>query len=330
MLLVLNGKEVRQALPMSDAIEGMKIAFGQLSAGETAVPLRSHLDIPQKNGVALVMPAFLPESGALTVKVVSVFPENRRQGLPVINGMVLVLDVETGRPLTILEGSSLTAIRTGAASGAATDLLARRDATTVAIIGSGVQARTQLEAVCCVRDIRKVWVYSPNREHAADFAIEMAGRGRIPTAVSMTIDAETAVRQADIICTATNSSTPVFDGNAIRPGTHINGVGSFTPQMQEVDATTVRRAWVVVDSREAMLEEAGDLLIPLQRGEIENAHIRAELGEIVNGTQPGRTSDAQITFFKSVGVAVQDAIAARIALDNAKKQNLGIKIRDWI
>ena len=275
------------------------------------------------------MPAFLAESDALTVKVVSVFPENRRRGLPVIYGVVLVLDVETGRPLTILEGSSLTAMRTGAASGAATDLLARQDASTVAIIGSGVQARTQLEAVCCVRDIRQVWVYSPNRQHAERFVAETVGRGKMPTAVSIAVDAETAVQQADIICTATNSSTPVFDGNAIRPGTHINGVGSFTPQMQEVDTTTVQRAWVVVDSREAMREEAGDLLIPLQRGEIDNAHIRAELGEIINGTRSGRTSDTQITFFKSVGVAAQDAIAARIAFDNAKKENLGLEIRDW-
>lgn len=308
---------------MAEAIAGMKTAFAQLSAGRADVPLRSRIEVPDRQGVSLFMPAYLPQSGDLAVKVASVFPKNANKNEPVIYATVLVLDTDTGRPLAFMEGSSLTAIRTGAGSGAATDLLARAEAEIAAIIGSGVQARTQLEAVCTVRPIRQVRVYSPTPGHASRFAQEMAGRGSIPDTIEAVADADTAVRDADVVCAATTSSTPVFSGKALKPGAHVNGVGSFTPQMQEVDVETIRRALVVVDSRAAVLAEAGDLLVPLQNGEIEESHIHAELGEIVNGTRPGRTDPQQVTYFKSVGVAVQDASAARIALDGAIDADLG-------
>jgi ornithine cyclodeaminase len=238
----------------------------------------------------------------------------------------MVLDSVTGRPQALLEGGTLTAIRTGAASGAATDVLARQDAVSVAIMGSGVQARTQLEAVCTVRDIHEVRLFSLDRQQAEKFAEELAGKGPIPPAITVTRDADSAVAEADIICTATTSTTPVFDGRLIKAGTHINGVGSFTPEMQEVDLTTVQRSLVVVDSRTAVLAEAGDLIIPLENGDIKEDHIFAELGEIVSGHLQGRERQDQITFFKSVGVAVQDAAAASIALKNALKQDLGTTI----
>ncbi len=169
---------------MAEAVEGMKIAFAQLSTGKTSVPLRNHVDVPAHQGISLVMPAYLQETGELAVKLVSVFPNNPAHGLPVINGLVLALDVMTGLPLALMDGATVTAIRTGAASGAATDLLARPEARTVAIFGSGVQARTQLEAVCAVRDIEQVWVYSPNPANGQQLAQEMAGRGRIPPSPS--------------------------------------------------------------------------------------------------------------------------------------------------
>jgi ornithine cyclodeaminase len=322
-LRILNAAEVRQALPMSAVIEAMKAAFNQFSAGQADVPLRSRILLPQQNGVALFMPAYLPQSDDLAVKVVTVFPNNIQQGQPIIYATVLVLDTVTGRPLAMLEGSALTAIRTGAGAGAATDLLARPDAETATIIGSGVQARTQLEAVCTVRPIRTVWLYSPNEQHAQAFAAEMAGQGPIPTDIRPVSTVNEAVEAADIICTATTSSNPVFDGRALKPGTHINAVGSYMPHMQEVDITTIRRALVVVDSRESVMAEAGDLIAPLQAGEITESHIHAELGEIVAGTKDGRTSPDQITYFKSCGLAVQDAAAARVALQNALRLNLG-------
>ena len=324
-LRLLSAADMVMALPMAEAIEGMKGAYAQLSKGQATMPLRSRIDVPATGGL-LVMPAFLEENGALAVKVVSVFPQNVDLGLPIIHALVMVVDSVTGQPQALLEGGTLTAIRTGAASGAATDLLARQDATSVAIIGSGVQARTQLEAVCTVRDIREVRVFSPDRQQVGEFVEALAGKGPIPMKIIAAQDVDTAVAEADIICTATTSSIPVFDGRLIKAGTHINGVGSFTPKMQEVDLVTVHRSRIVVDSRTAVWAEAGDLIIPLRNGDINEDHVFAELGEIVTGQITGRESYDQITFFKSVGVAVQDAAAASIALKNAIDQDLGITI----
>jgi ornithine cyclodeaminase len=236
---------------------------------------------------------------------------------------VIVLDVRTGRPTAVLEGASLTAIRTGAASGAATDVLARDDAKHVAIFGSGPQARTQLEAVCTVRAIKSVRIFSLDPKAASEMAAELAGRDPIPADVTVAASPGEAIADADVVCTATTSETPVFNGAEIKPGTHINAVGSYTPSMQEVDAMTIQRAMVVVDSREAVLAEAGDLLVPIGRGEIASDIIHAELGQIINGDRPGRSSPEQITYFKSVGLAVQDAVAAGRALARAQALGLG-------
>jgi ornithine cyclodeaminase len=200
-------------------------------------------------------------------------------------------------------------------------VLARPDAKVVAIFGAGVQARRQLEAVCTVRRVEQVRVYSLTGAEA--FAAEMAGRGPIPADVTVAANPREAVAGADIICAATTSRTPVFDGRDLEPGAHVNGIGSFTPGMQEIDAETVRRARIVVDSVEAALAEAGDLLIPLKARLIDRAHISTELGQVLAGQKPGRTSAEQITFFKSVGVAVQDAMAAAIVLRNGQTQGLG-------
>lgn len=322
-ITVLSANDVRKALPMADAIEGMKLAYVQLSNNQTILPLRSHMEIEETKGTTLIMPAYLQENNALAIKVVSVFPANADRNEPVIYGMVLVLDGQTGRPLAMLEGSALTAIRTGAGSGAATDFLACKDASVVTILGSGVQARTQLEAVCTVREIHEARVYSDDHEGALAFSREMAGTGVIPQEVQVMGNAEKAVRGADIICTATPSLTPVLEYSWLKPGAHINAIGSYMPSMQEIDGETVKQAVVVVDSREAALAETGDLIIPVQAGIIDADHIHAELGEIVAGQRPGRVNPRQITFFKSVGVAVQDVVAGQLALQNAESQDLG-------
>jgi alanine dehydrogenase len=322
-LRILNAAEVRQALPMSDAIAGMKVAFAQLAQGQADMPLRSRIAVPEQNGTVIFMPAYLKQTADLAIKVVSVFPQNSAHGRPVIYGVVLVMDAATGQPLALLEGGALTAIRTGAASGAATDLLARPDATVLALLGSGVQARTQLEAVCAVRAIGEVRVYSLNRHRAQAFADSVAGAGLIPLAVRVVDSPQTAVKDADIICAATSSFSPVFAGHDVKPGTHINAIGSYMPEMQEVDVVTIQRSLLVVDSRTAVLAEAGDLIIPLRAGLISEDHIYAELGEIAAGLKSGRSHPEQITCFKSVGVAVQDAVAARIALEGAIAHNLG-------
>ncbi len=323
-LRVLSREDVRRALPMREAVEAMKRAFAQLSQGEAVVPLRVPVPVERHHGVTLFMPGYLAADDRMAVKIVSVFNDNPAKGLPLIHALVVVVDAETGAPTAVMDGTYLTALRTGAASGAATDLLAREGARVAAIFGAGAQGRTQLEAVCAVRPIEAAWVYDVVPERAAAYAEEMAKRLGIPVHVAST-PAE-AVRQADVICTATTSSTPVFDDADVRPGTHINGVGAYTPQMQEVPAETVARAKVVIDHREASLAEAGDLIIPLQQGLIAEDHIWAELGEIVAGLKPGRTDPEEITFFKSVGVAVQDVAAAAAVLEAAKQQGLGVEV----
>ncbi|MDT8306336.1 MAG: ornithine cyclodeaminase family protein [Anaerolineae bacterium] len=322
-LRILDAAEVRQALPMAAAINATKIAFAQVAAGEVTLPLRTQIDVTDHSGVALFMPAYAAGSDALAIKAVAVYPDNPGRGLPTIHGVVLVIDAATGQPRALLEGGTLTAIRTGAASGAATDLLARPEARVAAIIGSGVQARTQLEAICTVRAIEEVRVYSLDRVQAESFARELAGQGPIPADIRVAPDGDSAVAGADVVCTATTSSTPVFSAAAISPGCHINAVGGYRPDMQEIPAGIVQRALLVVDQRTAVLAEAGDIIIPLRQGLFEETHIYAELGAIASGQQPGRTSESQITLFKSVGLAVQDAVAATAALERAQAEGLG-------
>jgi alanine dehydrogenase len=327
-MLILTADDVRKALPMRDAIEAMKSAYASLSDGRAVVPLRTRLLIPPHQGLSLFMPAYVQTetSEALAVKIVSLFPQNPKRGLAYIQAAVLVLEADTGRPLALLEGSSLTAIRTGAGSGAAIDILARPNSRVLAVFGAGAQARTQAEAACTVREIQTVWVYDANAEQSKKFAAEMTGRGPIPKDVRVAKNPAQAVSDADIVCTATTSLTPVFSDHDLKRGAHISAIGSYTPEMQEVPAETIARARVVVDSISATLAETGDLVKPIQAGLITEKHIYAELGEIVLGRKAGRQSETEITYFKSVGVAVQDAMAAQLALKNATEMKLGQEI----
>jgi len=326
-LRILSGADVRRAVTMAEAIQAVREAYVQLSTGQAVVPLRTPVPVAKREGVTLFMPAYLTGSDALGAKIVSVFPANPARGLPLIHAVVLVVDAGTGRPLALMDGTYLTALRTGAASGVATDLLARRDARVAAILGAGAQARTQLEAVCTVRKIEQVWVYDLDRRAAEAYVEEMKGRGPpIPTDISAAGSPAQAMRNADVICTATTSRTPVFADADLKPGAHINGIGSYTPDMQEVPAETVARARVVVDSRLASLAEAGDLMIPLRQGLIAETDIHGEIGQVAAGLLPGRSSDQEITFFKSVGVAVQDVAVAHLILRRAAGLGLGSEV----
>lgn len=318
---ILCEEDIRRALPMKDAIETMKEAFRELSAGRVKMPTRAHIDISACDGTALFMPSYADYFGKICMKVVNVFNANPKRGLPSIQGIVCLLDGETGSPLAILNGTFLTALRTGAASGAATDLLARSDADTAAVIGAGVQGRMQLEAMCAVRSIKKVWIYDIAKEVAAQFAKKMSVALAIETVVAQS--SRDALQCADIVCTATVSSTPVFADAEIAPGVHINAVGSYKPDVQEIPEKTVLRSLLVVDHRESALQEAGDLLIPIKRGYMQETHIHAELGEIIAGEVIGRTSDQDVTLFKSVGIAVQDLAAATRVLEQAEIQGFG-------
>jgi len=313
---ILTASDVKNALPMPTAIAAMQKAFSQFSAGKSTVPLRVRL--ASENGVTLLMPAYLHQSRDMAVKIVSIFPENPKLNLPTIAATVVALDPRTGIPVAVMEGTSLTAIRTGAAGGLAAQLLSREDAHSVALFGAGAQARTQLEAVFAVRSIGHVHLYDISQSAAQQLAQELSTWPR-PPQIRIATSPQEAVQNADIVITATTSSTPVFDGSDLKAGTHVTGMGSFSPDMQEIDEITVKRARVVVDSREACLEEAGDLIIS-------GAVIDAEIGEIINGDKAARRSRDEITFFKTVGIAVQDAVAATTVLTEAEKKGLGISI----
>ena len=299
---------------MPKAIDAMRHAYSQLSAGKAVAPPRQHLSTDK--GVTLIMPAYLPERSEFGIKVVSVYDDNPNLDLPRITATVLVLDPVTGTPKAFIDGASLTAIRTGAGGGVAADLLARHDAKRVGVFGAGVQARAQLQAVMAVRDVTSVNLISRTRASAEQLAAEISAWRDAPE-VNLVPTPEAVVQDADIVICATTSATPLFDGNALPLGTHVTAVGTFVPEKREVDTVTIRRAHrIVVDSREDCLAEAGDLIIP-------NAQIDAEIGEILNGDKPGRQSDDEITFFKSVGVAVQDAVAGAAVLAAAEAKGLG-------
>jgi len=330
-MLILNAADVRRALPMRETIEAMKHAYAALSAGRAEVPLRARLTIPSQEATALFMPAYVADdegdadadSSALAIKVVTLFPNNIPAGLPFIHAAVLVMDAKNGQTLALLEGSTLTAIRTGAGVGAATDLLANPNCQYAAILGAGVQARAQLEAICAVRKIETVWIYTPNPASVQAFILEMQDRVSVKL-----VPAESpfgAIADAEIICTATTSTTPVFKDGGVWPGTHINGTGSYTSKMREIPPRTIDIARVFVDSRAACRAEAGELIRAARRG-VFSWETATEIGEIILGQKPGRTSPREITFFKSVGVAVQDAVAAQLALKNARKMGLGQEV----
>ena len=291
---ILSESDVRAAIDMPAAIDAMRDAFSTLSGGDATVPVR--LGLETEYGVSLFMPAYMKPSGQAGAKVVSVNPGNADMGLPVIHAVVLVLDPVTGRALALMDGTWLTALRTGAIGGLAADLLAREDASVVALFGAGVQARTQLEAVRCVRDIREVRIVSPSGSSADQLASELEG-----VDARRVDDPNDAIAGADIVIGATSSSTPVFDGHRVEAGTHVTGVGSFTTEMREVDTELIMRARVVVDQRDAILEEAGDIVGPIRDGAVDETVMSAEIGEILLGQADGRRDAEEITFFKSVG-----------------------------
>ncbi len=327
-MLLLSASEVRQCLPMPEAIEGLRRAFAAWEQGQAQQPLRTQLNIPEGPGISLFMPAYLSEShqSYASVKVVSVFPGNPALGLPVLHGLVLLLDPETGKMLAGMDGGALTAIRTGAVSGLATDLLAPDDAHTLALFGAGVQARTQLLAVCAVRRLEEVKIYARSPDRAKDLIADIESQMPFPCTMQVVATPQEALQGSDLVCTATTSAAPVFDDGDLETGTHINAVGVFEPEKQEIPAPTVVRARVYIDDMEAAMEEAGDLLVPMHKGLIQPSHIISTLGQLIADESLGRRSRDEITLFKSVGLAIQDAVSAGIVYENALKLGMGHEV----
>lgn len=311
---VLGAEAVRAACSMSEAIDAVAEGFDALSGGRAVVPLRVPLPLRSDGGTALVMPAAMAGATTVSVKVASVAPANAIRGLELIQAAVLVIDADTGELRALLEGRSLTALRTGAAGGLAARRLAREDTRVVALYGAGAQAWTQLEAVLAVRAVREVRVVARRRESAEAFV-----RGfPAPPGVRIVSATAEAARDADIVICATSSATPVFDQAVLGEGVHITAVGSFRPDMCEVDPEALRGARVVVDQREAALAEAGEIVAAVAAGILDPAGL-IEIG----GTEAWRRSDQERTVFKSVGNAIQDLVVASRVVASAERQGAG-------
>lgn len=303
---MIDADGVSAALPPRECIDVMESALRALHRGDIAQPLRSVIHLPDGSGSLYTMPAFVASPPALTVKLISIFHGNEARSLPTHQGLVVVFDPTTGAPALLLDAASLTAIRTAAVSAVATRALARRDADTVAILGTGVQARSHITALSVVRPLRQVRIWGRSTQRAERLASEVMGAG--PDIVVCT-DAADAVAEADIVCTVTSAREPVLRGEWLRPGTHVNAIGASTSTAREVDTAVVAMSRIFVDAIDAALTEAGDLLIPLKEHATAAAQWTA-IGAVLDGSAPGRMHDADITLFKSVGLAVEDAAAA--------------------
>ncbi len=325
MVLVLSRDEITSLLTMRDTIEVVEASFRDLADGRVVMPVRPTLRVDDPPGVVNVMPAYLAGAGAIGLKLVSSYPRNPSAfGIASVQATILYSDVRNGQLLAVMEGGGITAIRTGAASGVATKYLARPESSIVGVLGSGVQAVTQLEAVCAVRPIRMARVYSPTQAHRTAYAETMTSRLHVDVVPVDT--AEEATTGADIIIAATAAREPVLRGTWLAPGTHINGIGTHTPDTRELDETVIARSKVVVDDREAALREAGDLLIPMASKLINQDPIYAALGEIITGRKAGRVSTEEITLFKSQGLAMQDVATAKFVYERARAQGVGREV----
>jgi ornithine cyclodeaminase len=324
-LLILNHSEVEQLLPMDECITVMGEAFNALARNEFHQPLRTITKPPNVKGVMALMPTFRAgEEPLFGLKAICVFPGNAAIGKDAHQGGVLLFDGVNGEPLAIVNASAITAIRTAAVSGLATRLLAREDAADLAIIGAGVQARTHLAAMSCVRNLRRIRVAARRFESAQRFAAEMQDQSACP--IEPVESNEAAVRNADIIVTVTTTREPVVNREWISPGAHINAVGTYSFNAREVDTATMKAASLFVDRRESALNEAGDYLIAAQEGAIGPDHIRAELSEVVSGAHPGRTLRDEITVFKSLGLALEDLAAAAYIFRKAQQEGFGTSV----
>lgn len=323
-VLIVNQSEVRQLLPMAECLDVMADALMTLARGEAILPLRPVLWLPEKVGALGMMPSYLGNIQAMGLKVVSVFPGNHGTQYDSHMGAVLLFETQHGQLLAIIDASEITAIRTAGVSGVATRLLAREDAQNLAILGSGVQARTHLAAMLQARNIQMVRVWSRNPEHAEQFAEQEAQRHGISVEPAWTV--QETVDEADIICTTTSSPEPILKGEWIAPGTHINAIGSSVPFTRELDTAAVVMSRMFVDRRESTINEAGDFLFPKKEGAINDDHILGEIGEILLGSIQGRVTSDEITLFKSLGLAVEDLAAANHVYKKAVEAGLGIAV----
>jgi ornithine cyclodeaminase len=321
-ILVINGKQVRGLLPMNECMDAMEAALMALRKGEALNPLRLMMGLPEGRGLLVNMPSYV--QNAMGLKVITVMPGNEGTAYDSHQGAVLLFEAEHGSLLAMMDAGEITAIRTAAVSGVATRLLARQDAGDLAILGSGVQARTHLEAMRVARQLRRVRVWSRNADNARAFAErESAGVG---IAIEPVDSVQAAVTGADLICTTTGSREPVLKGEWVGPGTHLNVVGASLKTARETDTALMVKSRLFVDRRESTLAESGDFLIPKNEGVVDDSHIQGELGEVLLGQAAGRRSPDDITLFKSLGLAIEDLASAQLIYAKAIQKGIGAKV----
>ena len=322
-IVLIKSSEIQQNFSMPEAIDSMLEAFQSLSSGKSFVPQRYVTSMAGGQLNMLLKPVAVDDLGRAAIKVLTQKEMGAVRGIPAIVGVVLVLDTETGEILSIMDGEYLTALRTGAASGLATQYFARKEAQTLAVFGCGAQGKTQLEAVAEVRNISKVWVFDQSKSAAETFKLEMQKKLSLDIQIGGN---NSVLKECDVICTATNSESPLFYKDEVKPGVHINAIGSYKPNMQEIDSQILKNATIYVDDRQACISESGDLIKPINDGLFTKEHISGEIGEFALGKIAGRTTEKEITVFKSVGVAIQDFVVANRIYEKSRIQKFGIEI----
>ena len=323
-MLVLSEKEIRRLVDVSELIAALEQAHIQFSTGKVVMPVRQVVPLPEIGGRITSMPAYLAADRALGMKVVTYFKDNPRVDLPAILATVQLYSAETGKLVAVLDGTYLTAIRTACASAMATKVLANAETPVLGILGAGVQAQAHVEALSKVRGIKEIRVYSPSGASARKLKEDL--QSKVNAAIEPVSSAEDGVRDADLVVTATTAATPILDRRWLKPGAHVNAVGSHRPDLRELDAATLKAAKVVVDSREANMSECGDVLLAIKEGAIDAAHASVEIGEVLAGRKAGRSDRSEITIYKSVGIAIQDVAAAMLVYRKALEQKAGVEV----
>lgn len=323
-MLILSEKEVRSLLDVRQLIEALEKAHIQFSTGNAVMPVRLVVPLPRIKGRITCMPAFLSEDKALGMKVVTYFQDNPGQGLPSILATISLYSAETGKLMALMDGTYITAIRTACASAMATKVLANPETPVLGILGAGVQARAHILALPKVRAVKKIKVYSPSGTSARALKKEVEAEAGIE--IEPAASAEAAVRGSDLLVAATTAQEPILKAGWLKPGSHINAVGSHRPDSRELDSATVKHARVFVDSREAIMAECGDILLAIRDGAITENHIAGEIGEVLAAKKPGRTSAGEVTLYKSVGIAIQDVATARLVYQKALEKKAGLAV----
>jgi alanine dehydrogenase len=323
-MLVLSEKELQSLIDIEELVGALEQAHIQFSTGKAVMPVRQVVPLPQIKGRITSMPAYLSETNALGMKVVTYFPENPKRGLPIILATISLYDPQSGKILAVMEGSYITAIRTACVSALAAKTLANPETPVLAVLGAGVQARAQIRTLCKTRRFAAIRVYDLVSASARKLKEDLEPECGV--GIEVVDGPEKAVRGADLVVTVTTAKEPIFRADWLKPGVHINAIGSHRPDLREIDGATLKRAVVVVDSREAVMAECGDILLALEEKAITEGHIRAEIGEVLAGVKPGRRAADEITLYKAVGIAIQDVATASLVYQKALARKVGTTV----